>query len=164
MRLEQLPPGYQEVFTEPMSRPAPPSTPWQGTRNSSSSARCGRRQGLSKQEVVFGNIYLKYTSKCRNTYIAGALNGILSSRETSDASIPMIVTHSSGNHGQAVAWAARHCQIPCTVVVPRGTPKVKVRATPIYTYMCLVKPPQSQSDTVFEALPNRNRFCFNPYL
>merc|ERR1711983_504472 len=56
----------------------------------------------------------------------GALNGILSSREASDASIPMIVTHSIGNHGQAVAWAARHCQIPCTVVVPRGTPKVKV--------------------------------------
>ena len=154
MRSEQPPPGYQEVFTEPMSRPAPPSTPWQVARNSSSSARCGKRRGLSKQEVVFGNIYLKYTSKCRNTHIAGALNGILSSRETSDASIPMIVTHSSGNHGQAVAWAARHCQIPCTVVVPRGTPKVKVRAIPIYIYICQVKPPQS--DTVFEALLNRN--------
>ena len=36
------------------------------------------------------------------------------------------MTHSSGNHGQAVAWAADQCRLPCTVVVPRGTPQVKV--------------------------------------
>ena len=39
----------------------------------------------------------------------------------------MIVTHSSGNHGQAVAWAAATTNIPCTIVVPSGTPSVKVR-------------------------------------
>ena len=40
----------------------------------------------------------------------------------------MIVTHSSGNHGQAVAWAAKECKLPCTVVVPEGPPTVKCEA------------------------------------
>ena len=40
----------------------------------------------------------------------------------------LVVTHSSGNHGQAVAWAARQLGLPCTVVVPEGTPQVKCDA------------------------------------
>ncbi len=42
---------------------------------------------------------------------------------------PGVVTHSSGNHAQALAWAA---SLPpssgCTVVVPGGTPRAKKRA------------------------------------
>ena len=57
--------------------------------------------------------------------IAGALNSLLSWREAHpEAEVPMVVTHSSGNHGQAVAWAARQTGSPCTVVVPEGTPRV----------------------------------------
>ncbi|MFJ8579058.1 threonine/serine dehydratase [Micromonospora sp. NPDC093277] len=37
-----------------------------------------------------------------------------------------VVTHSSGNHGQALAHAARAAGVPCTVVVPEGAPQVKV--------------------------------------
>jgi threonine dehydratase len=37
-----------------------------------------------------------------------------------------VVTHSSGNHGQALAYAARAFAVPCTVVVPEGAPEVKV--------------------------------------
>ncbi|MEV0152875.1 threonine/serine dehydratase [Micromonospora sp. NPDC050686] len=37
-----------------------------------------------------------------------------------------VVTHSSGNHGQALAYAARTFGVPCTVVVPDGAPRVKV--------------------------------------
>ena len=36
-----------------------------------------------------------------------------------------VVTHSSGNHGQAVALAAREFGVPCTVVVPENAPRVK---------------------------------------
>jgi threonine dehydratase len=39
-----------------------------------------------------------------------------------------VVTHSSGNHGAAVAYAARRRGIPAWVVVPRGAPEVKQRA------------------------------------
>ncbi|TDC34925.1 threonine/serine dehydratase [Micromonospora sp. 15K316] len=37
-----------------------------------------------------------------------------------------VVTHSSGNHGQALAYAARAAGVPCTVVVPEGAPAVKI--------------------------------------
>ena len=57
----------------------------------------------------------------------GALNAIKSCLERGN-NPPMIVTHSSGNHGQAVAWAAKQCKLPCTVVVPEGTPTVKCEA------------------------------------
>lgn len=36
-----------------------------------------------------------------------------------------VVTHSSGNHGQALAYAARAAGTPCTVVIPEGAPAVK---------------------------------------
>ncbi|KAJ3339284.1 hypothetical protein HDU93_008391 [Gonapodya sp. JEL0774] len=39
-----------------------------------------------------------------------------------------VVTHSSGNHGQALALAARAAGIPCTVVVPNTAPAPKVAA------------------------------------
>ena len=38
------------------------------------------------------------------------------------------VTHSSGNHGQALARAARTAGLPCTIVVPKGSPACKVEA------------------------------------
>ena len=37
-----------------------------------------------------------------------------------------IVTHSSGNHGQAVAYASSIASLPSFVVVTENTPKVKV--------------------------------------
>lgn len=39
-----------------------------------------------------------------------------------------VVTHSSGNHGQALAYAARGQGVGCTVVVPEGASRVKVEA------------------------------------
>ena len=39
-----------------------------------------------------------------------------------------VVTHSSGNHGQALAWAAREAGLPCQVVIPKGAPAVKAKA------------------------------------
>jgi threonine dehydratase len=37
-----------------------------------------------------------------------------------------VVTHSSGNHGQALAYAARRAGVPCVVVMPDVSPAVKV--------------------------------------
>ena len=39
-----------------------------------------------------------------------------------------VVTHSSGNHGQAVAYAAALLGMPAVVVVPDNAPAVKVAA------------------------------------
>lgn len=38
------------------------------------------------------------------------------------------MTHSSGNHGQALAWAARQAGVPCCVVVPQAASPVKKSA------------------------------------
>ncbi len=39
-----------------------------------------------------------------------------------------VVAASAGNHGQAVAWAAREAGIAATIVVPEGAPMAKVEA------------------------------------
>jgi threonine dehydratase len=58
--------------------------------------------------------------------IRGALNtvGQLSAGERQAG----VVTASAGNHGQAVAWAARHVRIPATSFVPEGAPMAKIEA------------------------------------
>jgi threonine dehydratase len=39
-----------------------------------------------------------------------------------------VVTHSSGNHGHAVAYAAARLGVPAVVVVPDTAPKIKTDA------------------------------------
>lgn len=52
-----------------------------------------------------------------------------------------VVTHSSGNHGQALAYAARAAGVPCTVVVPEGAPEVKVARMRAFGAEVLLVPP-----------------------
>src|SRR5271156_7183348 len=40
-----------------------------------------------------------------------------------------VITYSSGNHGQGVAYAARALGIKATVVMPRIAPKTKIEST-----------------------------------
>ncbi|MBN2157554.1 MAG: threonine/serine dehydratase [Candidatus Lokiarchaeota archaeon] len=83
-------------------------------------------------EIVEANVYLK----CENFQRVGAfkprgaLNKILqlSNEEKSRG----IVTHSSGNHAQAVALAGKLLGIKTVVVMPENAPQVKVDATKGY--------------------------------
>jgi len=43
-----------------------------------------------------------------------------------------VATHSSGNHGQALAWAARQMGVRAYIVMPEDAPKVKVAAVKAY--------------------------------
>ncbi len=56
----------------------------------------------------------------------GATNAVLSLDEESAAR--GVVTHSSGNHGAALAYAAAARGVPCVVVMPRDAPEIKVAA------------------------------------
>lgn len=56
----------------------------------------------------------------------GACNAVFSLSE--EQARRGVVTHSSGNHGAALAWAARKRGIPATVVVPENAPAPKKRA------------------------------------
>lgn len=59
--------------------------------------------------------------------VRGAMN-FLSSMDATDRARG-VVTHSSGNHGQAVACAAAAFDVPATVVIPDGAPEVKLQRT-----------------------------------
>jgi threonine dehydratase len=77
---------------------------------------CGRAVSLKAE-----NLQLTGAFKIR-----GALNtvALLSTSEREAG----VVTASAGNHGQAVAWAARHAGIPATIFVPEGAPMAKIEA------------------------------------
>ncbi len=60
----------------------------------------------------------------------GAMNAVL---QLSDAQRGRgVITHSSGNHAQALALAGRLLGVPVTVVMPRTAPAVKRAATEGY--------------------------------
>jgi len=58
----------------------------------------------------------------------GALNAVL----RSVANVDHFITHSSGNHGQALAWAAAQKGAKATIVMPENAPRVKVDAVRDY--------------------------------
>jgi threonine dehydratase len=57
----------------------------------------------------------------------GAMNACL--QLTEDQKKKGVITHSSGNHAQALALAAKMLNINATVVMPLGSPEVKINAT-----------------------------------
>lgn len=60
----------------------------------------------------------------------GASNALLQlSKEEKERGV---ATHSSGNHGQALAWAAQRLGIKCYVVMPENSPSVKIAAVKGY--------------------------------
>ena len=85
-------------------------------RSSSLDTRAGARLFLKCENL----------QKTGSFKIRGAANAIFSLSDSSAAR--GVVTHSSGNHGAAVAYAARRRGIPSWIVVPRGAPEVKQRA------------------------------------
>ena len=56
----------------------------------------------------------------------GALNAVM--QLSAEEAARGVITHSSGNHGQALAYAAATRRIACTVVVPDDAPRVKIAA------------------------------------
>jgi threonine dehydratase len=62
--------------------------------------------------------------------VRGAYNKI--SRLDPDERRSGVVAASAGNHGQAVAWAAREAGVPATVFMPQDAPMAKVDATRNY--------------------------------
>jgi threonine dehydratase len=69
--------------------------------------------------------------------IRGAANAIAA------LSPSAVITHSSGNHGRALAYAAARRKIPVTVVMPDTSPKVKVDAiAALGAEVVMVEPPK----------------------
>ncbi len=63
--------------------------------------------------------------------IRGASNCILNKLKSSP-DIKGVVTASSGNHGQAVAYVANRLGLPATIVMPETAPKAKIKAVSLW--------------------------------
>lgn len=62
--------------------------------------------------------------------VRGAFNAL--SRLTSEQKQQGILTYSSGNHAQAIAFASQQLHIPATIIMPEDAPAVKQAATREY--------------------------------
>ena len=85
--------------------------------------RCSSLDRMAGAQIFFKCENFQKTGSFK---IRGATNAILSLSE--ETAIRGVVTHSSGNHGAAVAYAARRRGIPAWVVVPQSAPEVKRKA------------------------------------
>ncbi|MFK3981649.1 threonine/serine dehydratase [Micromonospora sp. NPDC050397] len=74
-----------------------------------------------------------------------------------------VVTHSSGNHGQALAYAARVAGAPCTVVIPEGAPSVKVEQVRALGAEVLLVPAAERLATAERVVAERGRTLIPPY-
>ena len=80
----------------------------------------------SLSERAGGNVWLKL--ECQQLTgsfkLRGAFNAILALDEAARAR--GVVAYSTGNHGQAIAWAASVLGVPATIVMPVDAPRNKV--------------------------------------
>ncbi|MEU1722263.1 threonine/serine dehydratase [Nonomuraea sp. NPDC005692] len=89
--------------------------------------------------------------------IRGAYNALAALRPSG------VVTHSSGNHGQALAFAAAEFGVPCVVVVPEGTPAVKAAAIEGWGAELVVVPPDQREVTAERLAGERGLTLVPPY-
>lgn len=75
------------------------------------------------RELFFKSEFLQKTGSFK---ARGASNAVLKN------DYQAVVTHSSGNHGQALAWAAKMRSIPAHIVMPSNSPRCKVDAVRAY--------------------------------
>lgn len=112
------------------------------------------------------NIYLKCENFQRTGSFKsrGAVNAVLTSIKN-DPNIKGFVTHSSGNHGQALSYAASIVKRPCVVIVPRGTPKNKTDAIEHYGAELVVcdPTPTSRTETCLKISEERNFVIIPPF-
>ncbi|MFE7441013.1 threonine/serine dehydratase [Streptomyces chartreusis] len=91
--------------------------------------------------------------------LRGAANAI--ARLEPDVRARGVVTHSSGNHGQAVAWAARAAGIPAVIVMPQEAMAVKVEATKALGAEVVIVP-NSHREVAAEAIQAQRRMTLVP--
>jgi len=134
-----------------------------------------RLEGLAHRTPVLTSVYFNHKLgaelyfKCENFQKVGAFKfrgaanaiGVLSAEEGRRG----VVTHSSGNHGQAVALGARLHGYPATVVMPDNAARVKVEAVRDYGAEVVFCEPTTpaRAATVERLLAERGGVFIPPY-
>ncbi|QWF81583.1 threonine ammonia-lyase [Amycolatopsis sp. CA-230715] len=93
--------------------------------------------------------------------IRGAFNAIASLDEP--ARTRGVVAYSSGNHAQAVAFAAKQFGIPAVIVVPDVTPRIKVEATAAHGAEIVEVPIGERESRAYEIARERGLTLIPPF-
>lgn len=110
-------------------------------------------------EYVGCQVYAKLESfqKTNSFKVRGALNALLTLPE--DALKKGIITASSGNHGKAIAYAAKQLGTEAHVVVPETAPKIKVEGIQSYGAEIIFSVPAERFN-VAKKLSEENNWSF----
>jgi threonine dehydratase len=93
--------------------------------------------------------------------LRGAVNAVASL--PSAAREAGVITHSSGNHGQALAYAARDAGIPCVVVMPDISVPVKIEAVRLLGAELVLVPVAERAARTAELASARGLTIVPPY-
>jgi len=74
-----------------------------------------------------------------------------------------VITHSSGNHGRALAYVARAFGVPCVVVMPDVANKVKIDATAALGAEIVLVPPPERTDRARRLADERGLSLVPPF-
>ncbi len=93
----------------------------------------------------------------------GASNAVLSL--TDEQAKRGVATHSSGNHAQALALAARMRGIPATIVMPNNAPTVKIDAVRGYGAEIVFCEPtlEARETTLNKVIEGKGSYVIHPY-
>src|SRR5690606_27561150 len=94
--------------------------------------------------------------------LRGALNAML--RQQEQGTLPEhVVTFSSGNHAQAVAYACRLLGAKATIVLPEYASKVKQQACRDYSANILLVPTRQEAEAKVAEMAGEGAFFLPPY-
>lgn len=95
--------------------------------------------------------------------VRGAVNATLSLSQKQRRN--GIATHSSGNHAQAIAYAASICNIKAFIVMPKNAPEIKINAVRGYGAKIFFCEPtlKAREDTIEKVIAETSAYFIHPY-
>ena len=116
-------------------------------------------------KISGANLYFKCENfqKIGAFKMRGAINAVLSYSEEERGN--GFVTHSSGNHAQAVALSSKIVNAKAYIVMPKGAPKIKVKAVKGYgaeVYLC-ENNEKSREETCNNIIQKTNANFIHPF-
>ncbi len=120
-------------------------------------------QSSMLNNLLHSNIYFKFEGmqKVGAFKSRGALNTLLHLKE--QKKLPKeVVAFSSGNHAQAVAWAAQQLGIKATIILPSIASPIKIAATKHYGAEVIIKEDRQEAEDLAHDLA-KNCFLLPPY-
>ena len=94
--------------------------------------------------------------------LRGAMNALLSLRE--QGALPAhVVAYSSGNHAQAVAYAAKLLGVRATIFIPQFASAYKIAATRAHGAEVVLTPTRAEAEAQALAAERDGAFCLPPF-